>query len=134
MRRGIILAGGSSGLVAALFTHGIALPHIVAAGGSDLVDRGVDQHGAVGQHGAVFEHGDHMAALHAVAAAAVERHDLVLAGAQRLAVPDGEHESLRRRIPSQFMPRDGRAEVGRVRARARGVVPGCWAATRRSSP
>ncbi|GAB3967515.1 acyl-CoA dehydrogenase family protein [Plantactinospora veratri] len=27
----LILAGGSSGLVAALFTHGIALPHIVAA-------------------------------------------------------------------------------------------------------
>src|SRR5688572_2982091 len=26
----IIRAGGSSGLVAALFTHGIALPHIVA--------------------------------------------------------------------------------------------------------
>ncbi|SCL21103.1 acyl-CoA dehydrogenase [Micromonospora nigra] len=41
----IIRAGGSSGLVAALFTHGIALPHIVAAardddpGAHDLVDR-----------------------------------------------------------------------------------------------
>jgi acyl-CoA dehydrogenase len=35
----IILAGGSSGLVAALFTHGIALPHIVASGDPELVDR-----------------------------------------------------------------------------------------------
>jgi len=35
----IILAGGSSGLVAALFTHGIALPHIVAAGDRGLIDR-----------------------------------------------------------------------------------------------
>jgi acyl-CoA dehydrogenase len=35
----IIQAGGSSGLVAALFTHGIALPHIVDAGSPDLVDR-----------------------------------------------------------------------------------------------
>ncbi|MGH3425839.1 MAG: acyl-CoA dehydrogenase family protein [Nocardioidaceae bacterium] len=43
----VIGAGGSGGLVAALFTHGIALPHIVAAGtapgagaaGRDLVDR-----------------------------------------------------------------------------------------------
>ena len=36
-------AGASSGLMAALFTHGIAVPHMVAAGvaatGSDLVDR-----------------------------------------------------------------------------------------------
>ena len=32
-------AGASSGLLAALFTSGIALPHIVAAGGTDLVDR-----------------------------------------------------------------------------------------------
>ncbi len=32
-------AGASSGLLAALFTSGIALPHIVAAGSSDLVDR-----------------------------------------------------------------------------------------------
>ncbi|ASW57044.1 acyl-CoA dehydrogenase family protein [Plantactinospora sp. KBS50] len=30
----LIRAGGSSGLVAALFTHGIALPHIVAAAGA----------------------------------------------------------------------------------------------------
>jgi acyl-CoA dehydrogenase len=32
-------AGASSGLLAALFTSGIALPHIVHAGSSDLVDR-----------------------------------------------------------------------------------------------
>ncbi len=32
-------AGASSGLLAALFTSGIALPHIVAAGTDDLVDR-----------------------------------------------------------------------------------------------
>ncbi|XAS77610.1 acyl-CoA dehydrogenase family protein [Dermatophilaceae bacterium Sec6.4] len=35
----IIGAGGSSGLVAGLFTHGIALPHIVASGNADLIDR-----------------------------------------------------------------------------------------------
>lgn len=35
----IIQAGGSSGLIAALFTHGIALPHIVAAGDPGQVDR-----------------------------------------------------------------------------------------------
>ncbi|MFI9818537.1 acyl-CoA dehydrogenase family protein [Saccharothrix variisporea] len=35
----LIQAGGSSGLIAALLTHGIALPHIVDAGGPDLVDR-----------------------------------------------------------------------------------------------
>ena len=32
-------AGGSTGLIAALFTHGIALPHIVASGNADLIDR-----------------------------------------------------------------------------------------------
>ena len=32
-------AGASSGLMAALFTHGIAVPHMVAAGDPDLVDR-----------------------------------------------------------------------------------------------
>jgi acyl-CoA dehydrogenase len=32
-------AGASSGLLAALFTGGIALPHIVASGNGDLVDR-----------------------------------------------------------------------------------------------
>jgi acyl-CoA dehydrogenase len=35
----LIIAGGSSGLAAALFTHGIALPHIVEAGDPALVDR-----------------------------------------------------------------------------------------------
>ena len=35
----LIQAGGSSGLVAALFTHGIALPHMVASGNRDLIDR-----------------------------------------------------------------------------------------------
>ncbi|NNG37976.1 acyl-CoA dehydrogenase [Flexivirga sp. ID2601S] len=35
----IIQAGGSSGLIACLFTHGIAIPHIVASGNTDLIDR-----------------------------------------------------------------------------------------------
>jgi acyl-CoA dehydrogenase len=35
----VILSGGSSGLVAALFTHGIGLPHLVAAGDPALIDR-----------------------------------------------------------------------------------------------
>ncbi|MGI5246875.1 acyl-CoA dehydrogenase family protein [Dactylosporangium sp. CA-139066] len=35
----LILAGGSSGLVAALFTHGIALPHIVGTGDPELIER-----------------------------------------------------------------------------------------------
>jgi acyl-CoA dehydrogenase len=35
----LIQAGGSSGLVAALFTHGIALPHLVAAGDPALIER-----------------------------------------------------------------------------------------------
>jgi acyl-CoA dehydrogenase len=35
----IILSGGSSGLIAALFTHGIALPHIIASGDAQLIDR-----------------------------------------------------------------------------------------------
>jgi len=35
----MILSGGSGGLIAGLFTHGIALPHIVASGDADLVDR-----------------------------------------------------------------------------------------------
>jgi len=35
----MIQSGASSGLVAALFTHGIALPHIVDSGNRDLVDR-----------------------------------------------------------------------------------------------
>src|SRR6266540_977898 len=32
-------AGGSSGLLAGLFTGGIALPHIVASGNQDLIER-----------------------------------------------------------------------------------------------
>ncbi|HEX3789368.1 MAG TPA: acyl-CoA dehydrogenase family protein [Pseudonocardiaceae bacterium] len=35
----LIQAGGSSGLVAGLLTHGIALPHIVDSGNADLVNR-----------------------------------------------------------------------------------------------
>jgi acyl-CoA dehydrogenase len=35
----LIQAGGSSGLVAGLMTHGIALPHIVDDGNPDLIDR-----------------------------------------------------------------------------------------------
>lgn len=37
----IIQAGGSSGLVAALFTHGIALPHLVTAGDPTQIERWV---------------------------------------------------------------------------------------------
>lgn len=39
MTEELIQAGGSSGLVAGLMTHGIALPHIVDAGNPDLIDR-----------------------------------------------------------------------------------------------
>jgi acyl-CoA dehydrogenase len=35
----LIHAGGTSGLCAALLTHGIALPHILASGNQDLIDR-----------------------------------------------------------------------------------------------
>jgi acyl-CoA dehydrogenase len=35
----MVEAGASSGLLAALFTHSIALPHIVASGNADLIDR-----------------------------------------------------------------------------------------------
>ncbi len=35
----LIEAGGSTGLIAALFTHGIALPHIIGSGNADLIDR-----------------------------------------------------------------------------------------------
>lgn len=35
----IILSGGSSGLIAALFTHGIGLPHLVEAGDRALINR-----------------------------------------------------------------------------------------------
>ncbi len=35
----ILAGGGSTGLLASLFTHGIALPHIVANGSADLIER-----------------------------------------------------------------------------------------------
>ena len=39
MQEAMFEAGASSGLMAALFTGGIALPHIAAHGSADLVDR-----------------------------------------------------------------------------------------------
>jgi acyl-CoA dehydrogenase len=39
MQEAFFEAGGSSGLAAALFTHGIALPHLVANGSADLIER-----------------------------------------------------------------------------------------------
>jgi acyl-CoA dehydrogenase len=39
MMEAMLDAGASSGLLAALFTHSIALPHLVAAGDPDLVER-----------------------------------------------------------------------------------------------
>jgi acyl-CoA dehydrogenase len=39
MMEAMVSAGASSGLLAALFTHAIALPHIVATGDADLIDR-----------------------------------------------------------------------------------------------
>jgi acyl-CoA dehydrogenase len=35
----LLYAGASSGLLSALFTHGIALPHLVKSGNADLIDR-----------------------------------------------------------------------------------------------
>ncbi|MCW2543955.1 MAG: putative acyl CoA dehydrogenase [Frankiales bacterium] len=35
----VLLGGGSGGVIASLFTHGIAIPHIAFAGSADLVDR-----------------------------------------------------------------------------------------------
>ena len=35
----LLYGGASSGLLASLFTHGIALPHLVASGNADLIDR-----------------------------------------------------------------------------------------------
>ena len=35
----VLLGGGSGGVVASLFTHGIALPHVVRSGSPELVDR-----------------------------------------------------------------------------------------------
>jgi len=39
LQEGFMEAGASGGLMASLFTHGIALPHIIANGSSYLVDR-----------------------------------------------------------------------------------------------
>jgi acyl-CoA dehydrogenase len=39
MNEGMYAEGASSGLMAALFTHGIALPHLVAHGSPELLDR-----------------------------------------------------------------------------------------------
>ena len=39
LQEGMFAAGASSGLMAGLFTSGIALPHIAASGDADLVDR-----------------------------------------------------------------------------------------------
>jgi acyl-CoA dehydrogenase len=39
LQEGMFEAGASSGLMAALFTSGIALPHIAGSGNADLVDR-----------------------------------------------------------------------------------------------
>lgn len=39
MQEGFFEAGASSGLMAALFTGGIALPHMAASGNADLIDR-----------------------------------------------------------------------------------------------
>ncbi|WP_341924736.1 acyl-CoA dehydrogenase family protein [Nocardioides psychrotolerans] len=39
MQEGMFAAGASSGLMAGLFTSGIALPHIAASGNADLIDR-----------------------------------------------------------------------------------------------
>lgn len=39
LQEGMFQEGASSGLMAGLFTHGIALPHIAAHGSPDLVDR-----------------------------------------------------------------------------------------------
>jgi acyl-CoA dehydrogenase len=39
MNEGMYAEGASSGLMAALFTHGIALPHLVAHGSPELIDR-----------------------------------------------------------------------------------------------
>ncbi len=36
---GVLDGGGSTGLLASLFTHGIAIPHIVQSGNADLIDR-----------------------------------------------------------------------------------------------
>lgn len=37
----VLAAGGSGGIIAGLFTHGIAIPHIIDSGNEDLIDRWV---------------------------------------------------------------------------------------------
>lgn len=39
VQEGLLSAGASGGVLAGLFTHGIAIPHLVAHGSPDLVDR-----------------------------------------------------------------------------------------------
>ncbi len=39
MTESVLAGGGSTGLLASLFTHGIALPHIIDSGNDDLIDR-----------------------------------------------------------------------------------------------
>lgn len=39
LQEGFMAAGASGGVMASLFTHGIALPHMIANGSADLVDR-----------------------------------------------------------------------------------------------
>ncbi len=39
MQEAFFEAGGSSGLAAGLFTHGIALPHLITHGSADLIDK-----------------------------------------------------------------------------------------------
>jgi acyl-CoA dehydrogenase len=39
MTEAVLAGGGSTGVLASLFTHGIAIPHIVDSGSPDLVDR-----------------------------------------------------------------------------------------------
>lgn len=39
MTEAVLAAGGSGGLLAGLFTHGIAIPHIIDSGNAELIDR-----------------------------------------------------------------------------------------------
>lgn len=39
MTEAVMSAGGSTGVLASLFTHGIAIPHIIGSGNQDLIDR-----------------------------------------------------------------------------------------------
>ena len=39
MTEAVLSAGGSTGVLASLFTHGIAIPHIIGSGNTDLIDR-----------------------------------------------------------------------------------------------